>query len=194
MENTLKLFAQLSDKAFATASRYFNANARALLVTRWQDYCANGTQRVYASGDIKAANKMYAAAVICGFRLAFQRAVVPQIPFKYEKGEGFTGKIQKGKRDALIALAADGVAPLWESDMRHRFDNENESKGSAKGFNVKRFATLVKDAHASGMTDAEIRKNLTAAIKDNPAVVAVPDSTVPNGEAQAHVIAAKKAA
>jgi len=183
---SLKLFANLTDKAFATANRYFNAQARAHLVTRWQDYCANGTLRVYASGDIKAANKMYSAAVICGFRLAFQRAVVPQIPFSYSKDAGFTGKIQKGKRDALIVLNADGF-PKWEADMRDRFDNENTDKAAAEFNLVKRLDAVIKKDRQQDTphTDAEVRKELTALLKQYPAVKAVPDSTVAHGKDQA---------
>lgn len=186
MENGLSLFAQLTDKAFKTASSFFNAKARAKLVTRWQDYCANGTQRVYATGDIKAANKMYSAAVICGFRLAFQRAVVPQIPFKYSKNEGFTGKIFKGKRDALLALDADGIQK-WESDMRHRFDNENESKKETAFVLASRLEAVIKkerqqdDMH----TDTEVRKIVTELLKKYPAIKLV--ETAPVGDAQALV-------
>lgn len=184
MENTLKLFTQLTDAAFSTAAKYFDNNARKALVTRWQDYCANGTQRAFATGDIKHAQKMYSAAVICGFRLPFERAVVPQLPFLYNKNEGFTGKIQKGKRAALEALDPEGITTLWENNMRLAFDGENVDKPAAAFNLVKRLGAVIKKDRQQDTphTDAEIRKELTALLKEFPAIREVEVQQVKEGQ------------
>lgn len=181
----LSLFGQLTDAAYKTATRYFTNEARKALVTRWQDYCANATQRLFETGDVKHAQKMYEAAVICGFRLAFQRAVVPQIPFAYDKDGGFTGKIQPGKRDALLALDSSGVQQ-FEVDMRHRFDNENESKPTATFSLSKRLDAVIKKdrQQETPHTDTEVRKVLNEMLKLYPAVVAVEVQAVAQGQAQ----------
>lgn len=187
MENVLKLFTQLNDKAYATANRFFGNKARAAMLARWQDYCANGTQRIFAHGDIKVANKMYAAATNCGFMLAFIRAVVPQIPFKFDKVEGFTGKIFGAKRDALLALNEDGIQK-WEADMRFRFDNENEKSNKTPDY-LKRFNTALSAALKHDVDAKVLRDALNAGIKANLKVVA----TGPTGDAQALIKAAKAA-
>ncbi len=185
MEIELSLFTQLTDKAFKTAARYFSADARAAYFSRWQDYCANGTQRLYLHGDIKAANTMYSAAVACGFLPQFTRAVAPLIPFAFKKAEGFTGKIQP-KRAVLEQLNANGV-PNWEAEMRHAFDHENEPKAPAAFVLSKRLEAVIRKERAQEdvHTDAEIRAMLTSLLKAYPVVQ--PESDVLSGSAQVAV-------
>ena len=191
MEIELTLFKQLTDAVYKTANRFFNAAARAAMYSRWQDYCANGTQRVFLHGDIKAANAMYAAAVTCGFLPQFTRAVAPWIPFGYKRAEGFTGKIQP-KRNILQTLNKDGV-PNWEAEMRHAFDNENEVKAPVAFVLIKRLDAVIKKERAQEdvHTDTEIRKMLSDLLKAYPVVQ--PESEVLSGTAQELVIAANDA-
>lgn len=191
MEIELSLFKQLTDAAFKTANRYFNADARAAMYSRWQDYCANGTQRVFVHGDIKSAQAMYSAAVICGFLPQFKRAVAPYIPFAFKSAEGFTGKIQP-KRNVLQQLNANGI-PNWEAEMRHAFDHENEPKAPAAWVVIKRIDALLKKERGQEIvhTDAELRKMFSDALKAYPIVQ--PESEVLSGSAQELVIAANDA-
>lgn len=191
MEIELTLFKQLTDAAFKTANRYFSADARKAYYSRWQDYCANGAQRVFQHGDIKQANKMYSAAVICGFLPQFTRAVAPYIPFSYSRAEGFKGKIQP-KKNILVQLNANGV-PNWEAEMRVMFDSENEPKPAAPFVLLKRLDAVIKKdrAQEDAHTDAEIRAMLTALLKAYPVVQ--PESGVLSGSAQELVIATNDA-
>lgn len=191
MELPLTLFAQLTDKAFKTANRYFNADARAAMYSRWQDYCANGTQRLYLHGDIKAAQSMYSAAVICGFLPQFTRAVAPYIPFAFKRTEGFSGKIQP-KRAVLEQLNAQGV-PNWEAEMRVKFDNENAPKVPAAFVLLKRLDAVIKKERVqdTSHTDTEIRKMLNELLKAYPVIA--PESASLSGDAQVLVIASNSA-
>lgn len=191
MEIELSLFKQLTDAVFKTANRYFNADARAAMYSKWQDYCANGTQRVFLHGDIKAAQSMYTAAVICGFLPQFTRAVAPYIPFGYKRAEGFTGKIQP-KRNVLQQLNANGI-PNWEAEMRFAFDHENEPKAPAAFVLLKRLDAVIKKERTQETvhTDTEIRKMLSDLLKAYPVIQ--PESEVVSGSAQVAIIATNAA-
>lgn len=195
MNIELTLFKQLSDTVFATASRYFGNDARKAYYSKWQDYCANGTQRVFITGDIKQAQKMYHAAVICGFLPQFIRACVPQIPFAFKRSDGFDGKIQGPKRNVLETLNADGI-PNWEAEMRTRFDSENETKAPAAFVLTKRLEAVIKKDRQQEVahTDAEVRKVLNEMLKLYPAIHEVEVQEVAQGQAQEVKDLAAKAA
>ena len=187
MDKILTLFTQLNAKQFNTAVRFFASEKRAELVARFYDYCANVAQKVYETGDSKQANKMAAAAEMCGFGPTFRRVVVPNIPFAYDRETHlFIGKIQKGKRSALETLNADGV-PNWEADMRDRLDNEGKSKDKKEPDYVKRLSTALANALSHNVEPSVIRTLTNAAIK-----AATKETEVLSGEAQATVIAAKE--
>lgn len=173
MDKILTLFAQLSDKQFNTAGRFFASDKRAELVARFYDYCANAAQRVYETGDNKHANKMAGAAELCGFGPTFRRVVVPNIPFAYDKESHlFVGKIQKGKRSTLETLDANGV-PNWEADMRNRLDLEGQPKAKKEPDYAKRLVNALSAALNHGITATEVRSATNAAIK--AAITAVED-------------------
>jgi len=186
MEIELTLFKQLTDAAFKTANRYFSADARAAMFSRWQDYCANGTQRVFKHGDIKQAQKMYSAAVICGFLPHFSRAVAPYLPFSYSRAEGFKGTIQP-KRKVLEQLNANGV-PNWEAEMRLMFDTENAPKEAKAWVLSKRLDAVIKKERVQEEvhTNTEIRAILNELLKAYPVIQ--PESEVLSGSAQELVI------
>ncbi len=175
MENVLKLFTQLSTKQFNTAVRFFASEKRAELVSRFYDYCANAAQIVFATGDIKQANKMYAAAELCGFGPTFRRCIAPNIPFAVDReAHLFVGKIQKGKRSTLETLNADGI-PNWEADMRSRLDSEGQPREKKEPDYVKRLNTALSNALGNGVTAQEVRAQTTAAIKAAVSEVAEKD-------------------
>lgn len=194
MEILLTLFAQLSDKQFATAGRFFVSDKRAELVARFYDYCANCAQRVFDTGDYKHANKMAGAAEICGFGPTFRRVVVPNIPFAYDmEAHLFVGKIQKGKRSTLETLDANGI-PNWEADMRERLDSEGQPREKKEPDYAKRLATALSNALKNGITAAEVRIVVNSAIK--AAVSEVEVQKVAKGQAQekADIVAEAKVA
>lgn len=172
MENNLTLFTQLTVKQFNTAVRFFASEKRAELVARFYDYCANVAQKVYETGDSKQANKMAAAAELCGFGPTFRRVVVPNVPFAYDKqAHLFIGKIQKGKRSALETLNADGI-PNWEADMRSRLDEEGKPRDKKEADYAKRLDTALSNALKNGVSPAAVRAATNAAIKAAPEIVA----------------------
>ena len=108
MDTILNLFNTFDTKAFNNAVKFFASDKRRELVIKFQDYCANVVARTYEFGDIKHANKLAAAAEICGYGPTFRRVVVRNIPFVYDKdAKVFTGQIQKGKRAALSEVIDD---------------------------------------------------------------------------------------
>ncbi len=172
MDIKLNLFNTFDTKAFSNAVKFFASDKRRELVTKFQDYCANVVARTYEHGDVKHANKLAVAAEICGFGPTFRRVVVRNVPFSYDRDSKlFTGSIQKGKRSALTELDANGV-PIWEADMRLRFDSEGQPKAKKEADYLKRMESAISAALKHGITPDVVRKSVNTAIKSTTVEVA----------------------
>lgn len=123
----MKLFATISPQQFAGIIRWFKNNtAKAKL--HLENASAYALAIVFDTGDVTKINQLAGVVEAFGFGPKFRRCVVPNVPFAYDKeGLLFTGKIQKGKRAALSEINPDGI-PMWEADMRKRFDEEAQPK------------------------------------------------------------------
>lgn len=188
MDKVLTLFTQFNAQQFKSAVVFFASDKRAELVARFWDYCANVAQRTYDTGDIKQANKMAAAAELCGFGPTFRRVMVPNIPFAYDRETHiFTDKIQKGKRSTLATLNSDGV-PYWEADMRSRLDNEGKPREKKAKDYVKALSSALAAALSNNVEPSVVRTLTNAAIK----AAIQPASESLSGEAQKIVAKAKE--
>lgn len=173
MELKLKLFDNLTAKKFATDARYFASEKRAELVERFRTWATNCVVKVYEYGDIKWANKAYAAAEMCGYGPTFRRCYVPNICFAHDKdAKAFTGTIQQGKRAALSELNEDGVL-MFEADIASRLANEGVPREKKEPDYAKRLVSAVSAALKHGMTPVDAKKLVSETISKTITTVAV---------------------
>ena len=168
MENTLKLFENLSNRSFA-------GKVRGLIQTGpeqiklFQTLCANAVIRTIETNDTSHVNKMVEAALACGRYRTFARVIPGVVPFAWDKAERvFSGKRQKGKYVKLMQEDDNG-ALHFENLLVEYFGKEGEfaKQTPAKSWDLdKAVLALVRRAHKNGKSQTAIINAVERAEKE----------------------------